>query len=103
MNASQWRRYVFREKYLIDRQVRDVEEPKKEGQSIKKRGVSGQRVSVTLPHYFPSSMWNLQLRSLFHGSLSRNRAQIKDGSKTSMIRVANGLEKLDHSSLSVTG
>jgi hypothetical protein len=53
MNASQWRRYVFREKYLTDRQVRDIEEPQKEGQSIKKRGVSGQRDSVTLPHISP--------------------------------------------------
>jgi len=52
-NASQWRRYAFREKYLIDRQVRYVEEPKKEGQSIKKRGVSGQRVSVTLSRISP--------------------------------------------------
>ena len=103
MNASQWRRYVFREKYLIDRQVRHVEEPQ-EGGTIKKEAWCFGAASLShAVYYFPSSMWNLQLRSLFHGSLSRNRAQIKDGSKTSMIRVANGLEKLDHSSLSVTG
>jgi hypothetical protein len=58
-------------KHQINGQVRYVEEPKGEGKSIKKRGVSGQRVSITLS-LFPSvirGICGFQIRSLFHGSL----------------------------------
>jgi hypothetical protein len=76
-SASQWQRYAFREKYLLDRQGRYVEDPKKEGQSIKKRGVSGQRVSVTLsrisPEYVESAACRFAAYSLKACSVIRPR------------------------------